>query len=185
MPVDGMVAAAKKPSTRSPWQLCNQATSLGIYGKDASVAFLIVRTAARVMLRQHSRLGIRKVLPQLCGSLCLDARELDHPDPPFDIVCNDLTKCSGGASKHGAAQFSNSCDDFRIGEARAHLFIKLVDNLGWCASRGTKPQPTGPLITGQEVSHGWDVWQHIQTSCGRHCQRAQPAGLDVLDRFRQ
>jgi hypothetical protein len=43
---------------------------------------------------------------------------------------------------------------------------------------------TGGLIAGQEFSHRWNVWKHVQTLRGRDRQGAQLAGLDVWDRFR-
>src|SRR5437867_10752200 len=38
MPVDGMIAAVKRPSTQSRWQLCYQATSSSVRAKGASEA---------------------------------------------------------------------------------------------------------------------------------------------------
>src|SRR5262245_35804828 len=100
----------------------------------------------------------------IAGSLRLDASELDHLSPPFDIVCYGPSECRGRTPEHNAAQFADPRDDSRIGEAGSHLLIELTDNLGGRIPGRPEPEPAGAFVTGQEVSHRWYVRQHVQTS---------------------
>ena len=66
-----------------------------------------------------------------CGSIRLDAGELDHLGPLFGFFRDELAEVGGRAGKRRAAQVGKPRLDLRIGEARVDLPVELVDDLGW------------------------------------------------------
>ena len=88
------------------------------------------------------------------------------------------------ASQHGAAQLDDPGFDLGIGEAGIELPVQHGDDVGRGVFGRADAGKTAGLITRHEVCHRWNVRQHVQAGRGRDRQRAQAAGLDVLDRLR-
>ena len=116
------------------------------------------------------------------GSLRLDVGRPDHLAPLLGFVGDELAEVGGRARKRRAAEVGEPRLDLGIGEAGVDLLVELVDDLGGRVLRRADAEPGARLVARHEFAHGRDVRQRLRARRGRHRQRAQLAGPDVLDR---
>src|SRR5437868_14764284 len=83
------------------------------------------------------------------------------------------------ADRH-AAQLGEPRLDLGVGERRIDLAVELVDDLARGALGRREPAPKARLVAGQEFTYRRNVWNDLRAHRGRHRERAQLAGLDVL-----
>ena len=116
--------------------------------------------------------------------LRLDAGEPDHLAPLLGFVRDELAEVGGRARKHRAAQIGKPRLHLGIGERGVDLPVELVDDLGGRVLGRADAEPRARLVARHEIAHGRDLGQRLRARRGRHRQRAQLAGPDVLDRRR-
>src|SRR5208282_1252241 len=117
------------------------------------------------------------------ASVWFDTRELDYLGPLLGLVSDELAEVGGRPDKHRCAEIGKPRFQFGIGEAGIDIRIELLDYLGGCVLRRTDADPGARLIARHELAYRWDVRQHVRTcGCG-HRERAQLAGLEVLERL--
>ena len=103
--------------------------------------------------------------------------------PHFSVSsAMSLPKSAGEPASAVAAQVGKPRLDLGIGESRVDLLVELVDDLGGRVPRRANAEPRARLVARHELAHGRDVRQRLRARRGRHRQRAQLAGPDVLDR---
>src|SRR5262245_65270046 len=66
----------------------------------------------------------------VCGSVSLDARELDHLGPLLGFVGDELAEVDGRACRRDAPKVCKARLQFGIDEAGIDLSVELVDDLG-------------------------------------------------------
>ena len=81
-----------------------------------------------------------------------------------------------------AAQIGKPRLHLGIGEGRVDLLVEPVDDLRRRVLGRADAIPPARLVARHEFAHGRDVRQRLRARRGRHRQRAQLAGPDVLDR---
>ena len=112
----------------------------------------------------------------------LGARKLYHLAPFLSFISHELSEIGSGAAKHCAAKVGKPRLYLGVGEARVDLVIEPVDDLAGCVPGCADAEPTARLVTRQELAHARDVRQHVRARRAGHCQCAQFAGPDVLNR---
>src|SRR5262249_27585209 len=115
------------------------------------------------------------------ASLRLDVGSPDHLAPFLGFLRNEFPEIGGRARKHSAAKVGKAPAHRRIDEARIDLVVELIDDLDGCVLWNADAIPLAGLVARQELTQGRKVRQRRRALRGRYCQRAQPAGLDVLD----
>jgi hypothetical protein len=69
--------------------------------------------------------------------------------------------------------------------SRIYFAIQFFDDVNRRARWGTYAGRSTCLETRYEISHHWDGWNDLRSSCCRNCKSAQPTSLDVFNRGRQ
>src|SRR5262249_54218126 len=105
----------------------------------------------------------------------------DHLGPFLGFVGEELAERGWRELKRGAAEIGKARLDFGISEANRDLAIELIDNRGGRIPGAADTEPVAGLEAWHKFAHGWDVRQRLRPRCGRHRERAQLAGPDILD----
>ena len=80
------------------------------------------------------------------------------------------------AAQCNTAFLRDVADNILTASARASI-------AGYIAYSPAHSRPSARLVAGHKFVHGWDVGQHIQAGRGGHCEAAQLAVSDVLNRL--
>src|SRR5262245_12006711 len=121
-------------------------------------------------------------MPLTPGLLRLDVGRPNHLAPLLGFVGDELAEVGRRANKHRAAEVSKPRLQPRIGNTGVNLLVKLLDNVGWRASRCANTSECTRLKTWHGIADGWNVWEWIQPRNGCHAERAQLARFDVFGR---
>src|SRR5262245_23118557 len=112
----------------------------------------------------------------------LDVDRPDHLAPLLDFCSDKLAKIGGHHRHWRAAQVEQPGLYLWIDESGVDFLVELLDDVSRCVLGRTETLPPAGLITRYELADRRNVWQNLQARCGRHRQRAELAGSDVLDR---
>src|SRR5437660_2781733 len=115
-------------------------------------------------------------------SVQLNAREFDYLGPLLGLVRDEPAEIGGRAGKHCSAQVGEPRLHPGVGESGVDLLVELLDDLGWRAPGRAEAVPPGGLVAWHEIPHGWDIRQFRRSRRAGHCEGAQLARPDVLDR---
>src|SRR5262245_15978449 len=118
------------------------------------------------------------------ASFRLDVRRPDHLAPLLGFLGHQLDEIGGRARKHSTPQVSESRLHLRVGESGVDFRVEPIDDFGGCVFGRANAIPTTRLVARNEIAHGRDVWQHLQSCRGCHGQRPKLAGSDMPDRRR-
>src|SRR5262245_63755926 len=113
----------------------------------------------------------------------LDVGRPDHLAPFLGFVGDEFPEFSGGHKCRLETHVEEAHLHLRIGKDCVDLVVEPVNNVGGRIFRGANTLLTARLVAGHKFVHGWDIGQHIQAGRGGHCEAAQLAVSDVLDRL--
>src|SRR6266481_3142413 len=115
--------------------------------------------------------------------LRLDVGCLDYLAPLLGFIGNELAEIGRRARNGRAAKIGQSCLQFGVGDAGVDLPVELVDDIDRCVPGRADALPAARLVPRHKFAQGRNVWQNLRTRWGCDCERAQPAGPNMFNRF--
>ena len=91
-------------------------------------------------------------------------------------------KSAGEPDKYRAAQVGKLRLKLGVGKARVDFLVEPVDDFSRRVLRCTDALPCARFVAGHKFVDGRDVRQRLRARRGRHRERAELAGPDVLNR---
>src|SRR3984893_2569528 len=119
---------------------------------------------------------------EMTESFRLGAGKSDHLGPLIGFFGDEPSEVGRRARQRDAAQVGNPRLPLGISKTRVDFPVELVDDFGGRVPGCAGAEPGARLVARPEFGNGREVRQRLRARCGRHCERAQRARPDVLNR---